>query len=289
MHRKVQLIQQWLEVNNVVIKNDRNYNNDPNINEVINRKIDVMLNVLMGQKIKNTANFEGIENLIGDNNPMVNFIRNCSYEELYYELTSISDEKGIKQNLSILNPEKIVDLYQEKKAKGEIQVESNREVNNTVNQNINSRAYDVNQTNFNSYTSNRFSNYQNNYPNSNFNSYGNNNNYRDLVDACGNSIDCVINGIRVIIIPNEKGEYTIKNQELYNQSMELRFNGGESTQTVNKKTLTREEFNSFIENYKEDILGLSRQKEKQYVKETSYQRENNFELDRELREYNPSM
>lgn len=342
MNKKIALLEQWLKANNSNIKNEINNCKDENKYRDIKVGLDVMISVLSGENVTEGSKFSAVENLVGTDNPTVNFIRNASFEELYSELTKASDEKGIKANLSMLNHNKIIDLYEEKKAKGEISVspqngfkenqgpngmQSQSRANiqrenptakgfgansNTarnlsqepnIRENTNAKDYfSGNLENGNSYNNIRQSSeplygfndrsqaYNSTMARGEYNATADNrapygNNYqrgaidgRDMVEVCGKSLDCKINGVRVVIIPNEDGSYDLKNRESYSQSMELKFNGGRDTQIVNKKVLSREEFNDFVERYREEIFAEDYAYEKATVKENI----NTFDKEPEL-------
>lgn len=313
MNRKISLLQQWLKANNKNIQNEIAHCNDENKFRGIKNGLDIMVSVLTGVNITEGSNFYAIENLVGRENPTIDFIRKATYEELYHELTKLSDERGIKNNLSMLNYNKIIDLYEEKKAKGEVTmngyeepaIEKNstesiertanvKQVNNPSNVNQNT----IKNDNFNGYNGyqsmNEYSgngDYRANVNNSNNYSsgYSNNVNYtnqyqegfsntRDMVEMCGNSLDCTIHGVRVVIIPNENGDYTLKNHESYSQSMEIKFNGGTDSQLVNKKILSREEFNNFVSKYQREIFNQDYSYENVHLKENVESIDNEQEL-----------
>lgn len=356
MNKKAVLLEQWLKVNNVALKNEITYCKDENKYRDIQVGLDVMISVLLGENLTKGSNFYAVENLVGTDNPTVDFIRNASFEELYGELTKLSDEKGIKSNLSLLNHNKIIDLYEEKKALGEITTSGYNEMNTKESSNQ-SPSYDSsNQKNdlaAQSYTSSNSvnsglyknmerdndpisdkynpiartnkqgmfhkqveysgspispeyepktkSSYYSNYNNETMigeNELPEKNNYsinrggdsyskpthngitngKDMVEVCGNSLNCNINGVRVVIIPNENGDYTLRNHESYHQSMEIKFNGGRDSQIVNKKVLTREEFNDFIKRYEDEIFNRDYSYQKAYIKESVQ----SFDKEREL-------
>lgn len=342
MNKKIALLEQWLRVNNLNIKNEINNCKDENKYRDLKVGLDVMISVLSGENVTEGSKFHAVENLVGTDNPTVNFIRNASFEELYSELTKASDEKGIKANLSMLNHNKIIDLYEEKKAKGEISVNPQNQFNenqgpsvmqsssraNIQRENSTANGYGANSKtmrnlsqepkargnantkdyfsgnleNGNSYNSIRQNSeavygfndknqaYSSTIAHGEYNTTTNNrapysSNYqrgaidgRDMVEVCGKSLDCKINGVRVVIIPNEDGSYDLKNRESYSQSMELKFNGGRDTQIVNKKVLTRDEFNDFVERYREEIFAEDYAYEKANVKENI----NSFDKEPEL-------
>lgn len=296
MNRKVALLEQWLRANNLNVKNEINHCQDDNKYRDIKIGLDVIISVLIGRNVTEGSKFYALENLVGTDNPTVNFIRNSSFEELYEELSKTSDEKGIKANLSMLNHSKIIDLYEDKKAKGELttsgkdeiatEQKESRQIPNNPKNKLDSY-YQPTQAKANNNYREAFESNTYKY-NQNANETSRINNIqkgmtegKDMVDICGRSLDCKIHGVRVVILPNENGSYDLRNHESYSQSMELKFNNGKDSQIVNKKTLTREEFNDFIERYRENIFQEGYSYEKTNIKENI--KENINQSDTELK------
>lgn len=296
MQRKISLLQQWLKANNANVKNELAYCDSEAKYRDIQLGLDVMTSVLVGQNITKGSKFQSLENLVGTENPTIDFIRKASVQELYNELINPVDTNGIKKNLSVLNYNKIIDLYEEKKAKGEITMNSNstsqidnENTKNNMSENVSNFKNNDNLNKSNEYNneknidfdniSKKETNKQNNYVNQSQRGFANED---DINKLTGNSLDCIIHGIRVVIIPNENGDYTLRNQESYSQHMEMKFNGGKDTQIINKKTLTKEEFSAFKEKYKDEILGKDYSLEKLNVMENTKENVNSFGNSREF-------
>ena len=240
INEKIKLLYKWIITYNTFVRDELNNSQTNENKKTISDNINIVLSVLLGVNLTKNPVFEGIENLTGVENPTVNFIRNSSVEELQKELTSLSDDKGIKKNISSLNPNKIIDLFYSIKEKKK--VTTNKKENITKN-------YDY--------------------------STDKNNNLKDIHKT---GLDCLIDGVRVVITPNTNQSNSMQNEESYSQSMEISFNNGSSRQWVNKKVLTKRGFDSFLEKYKEQILGLDNSYENTFLKENTQNLNRDYEF-----------
>ena len=255
-YKKIEILESWIRVyNESIVTTLNNSERNVNLEAEVDFKVRVILSALMGVNMVGNRLY-GIESIAGTENPTINFIRNCSIEDLEYELKSSSDESGLKRNISILNADKIMNLYSMMKENNELNTKKEDYNKNVDTEDLNrEKYYGYNKMNSNT----AFSNIANTQ---------NLNRNEDLIEMCGNSIDCYINGIRVTITPQQDGTYSMNQNELYTQSMEITFNYGKDKQVVNNITLTKDEFRSFLEEYKGDIFGLEKENEISYVQES---------------------
>lgn len=277
IQEKAIILTDVIKVNNIALVSKlNNAQNNMNLTAEVDIQAKLMASALLGVNLLD-GNFAGIENMLNDNEGTIKFLRECSKDELLHELRSASDAIGVKNAITNLDANMIFEHFMEQKKNNEINISNNGVSNSYEKENIinkkSSYGFRESENNFISKNENpsqykniNKSNYQyEQRDNLNQNIY---NEKKDLVSMCGNSLDCSINGIRVMITPQEDGSYSINENELYTQSMEITFNHGKDKQWVNKQTLTKEEFQQFLEEYESEIFGIQKQHQNSYEMES---------------------
>lgn len=273
IQEKAIILTDVIKRNNIALLSKlNNTQNNNNLTSEVDIQAKLMASALLGVNLLD-GNFAGIENMLNNNEGTVKFLRECSKDELLRELQTASDAIGVKNAITNLDANMIFEHFMEQKKNNEINISNDgvsdsytKETIITQKSNYGFRESENNamgkNENIPQYKNENNSTYQYEQRNNfNQNVY---NEKKDLVSMCGNSLDCSINGIRVIITPQEDGSYSINQNELYTQNMEITFNHGKDKQWVNKQTLTREEFQRFLEEYESEIFGIQKQNQNSY-------------------------
>lgn len=261
----------WLKDNNIDITHSLDESEDTRGTfEAVEGKAMAIASMMLGANLLGSG-FEGIENLLTEENEAITYLRNCSVEQMINVLSSSRDNE-LQTIGREINGNKVLENYNERKKDNELHSNQNSisEAEQYQENDFNSQGYNREQQHTyerngdqRGFTQQHRSNVGNRYNGQQSRSayhvmddnFADN---KDLVSSCGNSLDIYMNGARVVVIPQEDGTYSLK--------METTIDNGKSKQWVNEQIISREEFQAFVERYEEQIFGL----EKQYESSMEY-------------------